>query len=52
LLEHRALGWLIELLAGQADVDPQCHEALLGTVMEVALEEPALGLSGLDDASG
>ena len=37
-------------MAGPAHVDRQGEEPLLGAVVQVALEAPALGVLGLDQA--
>ena len=36
--------------AGELEREPDPEQALLGAVVEVALEPPSLGVSGLDDA--
>ena len=43
-----ASGSLVELLAGRAEVGGQGDEPLLGAVVEVALDAPALGLGAVD----
>ena len=45
-------GWwiLFERRADQGQVDCEGYQPLLCAVMEVALESPALGIPGLDDA--
>jgi hypothetical protein len=39
-----------ELRLGEAKTESERDEALLGTVVEVSLETPPLGIAGLDDA--
>ncbi len=41
---------VVELLAGRTQVGGQRHEALLGAVVQVALDPPALGLGAVDGA--
>ena len=41
---------LLERRADQAQVERERHEPLLRAVVQVALEPPALGVAGLDDA--
>ena len=36
--------------AGELGLDSQCHQLLLGTVVQVALNPSALGIPRLDDA--
>ena len=43
-----ALGVGLEALAGHAEVHGEGDEALLGAVVEVALDAPALGLGAVD----
>ena len=45
-------GWriLLELHADQGQVDREGYQPLLCAVVQVALEPPALGIPGLDDA--
>ena len=48
-LEHPRRLRRIELLGRDREVDAQRHEALLGAVVQVALDAPPLGVAGLED---
>ena len=44
-LDHRRCSAPLELLAGELEVDPQRDQALLGAVVQVALDAPPLGVA-------